>query len=66
MKKFEEKGAKEKPSNRKRKYTFKNMWANRKRKLAYEEQEVSSDDEYLDYDNLKFSFDPEISPKFNF
>ena len=65
--KFEkqEQAAREKPS-RKSKYTWKKMWAYRKRKnIASEEEEDSSDDEHLDYDNFHLSFDPEKSPKFN-
>ena len=41
------------------------MWGYRKRKLASYEQEHSSDDECVDYDNLHLSFDPEKSPKFS-
>ena len=65
--KFEkqEKAATEKP-RRKSKYTWKKMWAYIKRKnIASEEEEDSSDDEHLDYDNFHLSFDLEKSPKFN-
>ena len=64
LKKFEEKAAR-KPDKKKRKNTWKNMWGYRKRKLASYEQEHSSDDECVDYDNLHLSFDPEKSPKFS-
>ena len=59
-----EKAAKEKPT--KCKYTWKNMLANRKSKnMPDQEEEDSSDDEYLDYDNLHLSFDPEKCQKFH-
>jgi hypothetical protein len=53
-------------SIRKSKYTLKNMLANRKSKnMPNQEEEDSSDDEYLDYDNLHLSFDPEKCQKFH-
>lgn len=66
--KFEEKEAKEKvamgkvvkdkATKGKGKYTWKQFLANKKRKLAWEKKENSSDDEFFYYDNLHFSFDP--------
>lgn len=42
------------------------MLANRKSKnMPDQEEEDSSDDEYLDYDNLHLSFDPEKCQKFH-
>lgn len=59
-----EKAAKEKQT--KCKYTWKNMLANRKSKnMPDQEEEDSSDDEYLDYDILHLSFDPEKCQKFH-
>ena len=43
---------------------WKHISANKKQKLASEQKEASSDDEFYDYENLHLSFDPEKSPKF--
>lgn len=62
-----EKAAKGKATKGKHKQTWRQKLANMKRKLAWEEKEDSSDDEFLDfdYDNLNLSFDLEKSPKFS-
>ena len=65
-KEAKEKALKDKAAKRKTISKWKHIWANKKRKLASEQKEASSDDEFYDYDNLHLSFDPEKSPKFCF